>query len=141
MKSYKLLIILFLLVGLAVSATAQNYKVVVNSSNNVSSLSQKQVSDFFLKKTSQWPNGTTIMPVDLNSNVSTRVAFSKGIHGKSVAQIRAYWQQAVFAGKGTPPTELQTDAKVIDYVRRNSGAIGYVSRNANTSGVKVLNIN
>lgn len=139
MKKIKLLLIVIFLSGVA--SYAQSYKVIVNSANSVSSLSAKEVSDFFLKKKTKWASGDKVIPVDLNSNSSSRADFSKSIHKKSVNAVQSYWQQYVFAGKGTPPVEKKSDAEVVEYVKRNSGAIGYVSSGASTDGVKVVTVN
>ncbi len=118
----------------------QNYKVIVNKSNSVTSLTKKDASDYFLKKKTRWIDKTSVRPVDLSSNSSVREGFSQSVHTKTVAQVRAYWQQSVFSGKASPPVELKTDADVINYVKNNKGAIGYVSSSANTSEVKVITI-
>jgi len=47
----------------------------------------------------------------------------------------------VFAGSGTPPIEKKSDLEVIEYVKKNSGAIGYVSKSTNTTGVKEITVN
>ena len=52
--------------------------------------------------------------------------------------IKTWWNQQIFAGKGVPPPELTSDAKVLAYVSANAGAIGYVSTDINTSDVKVV---
>jgi ABC-type phosphate transport system substrate-binding protein len=36
--------------------------------------------------------------------------------------------------------EKKTDEAVVEYVKNNAGAIGYVSSSANTSGVKVIKV-
>ena len=67
-----------------------------------------------------------------------RGSFSKAIHGKSVSAVKAYWQQRVFSGRDVPPLEKDSDASVVNYVRNNPGAIGYVSENADVRGVRVI---
>lgn len=65
----------------------------------------------------------------------------ESVHGKSVPSIKAYWQKMIFSGKATPPPELDSDSRILEYVRNNSDAIGYVSAGANLgSGVKVLRV-
>ena len=59
---------------------------------------------------------------------------------KSLERVESYWQAQVFSGKGTPPKGLNSDAEVIEFVRKWPGAVGYVSPNASTDGVKVINI-
>ncbi len=140
-NTMKRLAILAVLVCIGLTLQAQSFKVIVNQSNTVSSLTAKEISDYFLKKETKWTNGDAVVPVDLSVKSGVREDFSNNIHGKSVSAIKSYWQQYVFAGKGTPPIEKNTDAEVVDFVKRNAGAIGYVSANADVSGVKVLTVN
>lgn len=135
-----LLSTILLILAFSTLSFCQDYKVIVNSANTLSSISKKDAISFFLKKKSKWSTGDKVVVVDLGSKSSTRASFSKNILGKSTAQVRAYWQQSVFAGGATPPRELKTDAEVIAFVKSNKGAIGYVSSGANISGVKTITI-
>ena len=137
----KIYIIVALIGMFSIGAMAQSYQVIVNSSNSVSSLTKKQASNYLLKKTKKWDNGTIGSPVDQSANSATRGSFSKDVHGKPISAIKSYWQQAVFSGSGTPPPEKKTDSQVIEYVKSKAGAIGYVSSGANTDGVKVISVN
>lgn len=127
---------------LAVSGYSQEnkIKIIVNENNTITSLSSDQVSRLFLKKTTKWDNGIKVSPVDLSANSDIRELFTKNIHGKSISAINAYWQKKIFTGKGVPPIEQQSEKDVINFVRSNPGAIGYVSASTNTGDVKVLKI-
>lgn len=138
----KLFMVCFILLLSSNFIFAQDtYKVIVNKSNSVNSMSKKDVAKLFLKKTQKWEDGTKVMPVDLKEDNSVRAEFSKKVVGKSVAATKAYWQQQLFSGAATPPDQKETDAKVIKYVKENKGAVGYVSNKAEVNGVKVLTIN
>jgi ABC-type phosphate transport system substrate-binding protein len=113
----------------------------VNNSVSVSSLSKKAASDFFLKKTTKWENGTAVMPVDQLDSSNTREGFSKAVHGKTAAAVKSYWNQQIFSGRDVPPVEKKSDAEVLSFVRSNAGAIGYVSDAASVEGVRVITIN
>lgn len=125
-------------------STAQGaavFKVVVQASNSVSSLPEKEVSRLFLKKTIKWAGGIKVLPVDQLEKSTVREAFSREVHGKDVRAIKSYWQTMLFAGRATPPPELASDAEILSYVRSNSGAIGYVSKGTGVGdGVKVVTI-
>ncbi len=136
----KILLVCLFVASSIMYANGQEFKVIVNSSNTVSSLTKKQVSDFFLKKKTKWSNKTKVQPVDLSSRSEIRKKFSKTIHRKSTGQVRAFWQQSVFSGKASPPAEMRNDIAVINYVKKHKGAIGYVSKNAKTNGVKTITI-
>jgi len=137
-KKYVFVICLLLLVG---SGYAQNgVKVIVNDNNDISTISSEQLSRLFLKKTTKWDNGTKVSPVDLAANSDVRETFTNSIHGKSISAINAYWQKKIFTGKGVPPVELQSEKEIIDFVRSNPGAVGYVSAGTNTAGVKTITV-
>lgn len=131
---------LFLFVA-SVALQAQNFKVIVNEANATTSLSKKEVSEIFLKTKSSWDDGSKIVPVDQTARSATRAEFSQEIHGRSVGAIRSHWQQAAFSGAGTAPAERPSDAEVIAYVKNNPGAVGYISADADVSGVKVVAVN
>jgi ABC-type phosphate transport system substrate-binding protein len=114
--------------------------VVVHPSNPVASLPRDRVSAMFLKKVGEWPQGGTVLPVDLSAAGGLRDAFGKDVHGKDIAAILSYWKQMIASGRGVPPPVKATDAEVVAYVRGNPGAIGYVSANTPTDGVKVLRL-
>src|ERR1700687_522279 len=89
---------LLLLTILLTDATGAKpgFLVVVNQANPISSLSRQEVSDLFLKKTSEWPGLGRILPVDQPEGVAARESFNREIHRKSGPAIRAYWQLRIF---------------------------------------------
>jgi ABC-type phosphate transport system substrate-binding protein len=135
-----LVIILPLLLTSKIDAQ-KTYVIIINKTNPLSSLAKKEVSDLFMKK-AKWSFGSTALPVDASPNSSTREQFSMDIHGKSVSSIRSFWQQAAFSGTASAPPEKGSDAEVIEFVQKNSGAIGYVSVSAKIEGVvKIITVN
>jgi ABC-type phosphate transport system substrate-binding protein len=116
------------------------FQIVVNEANPVSALSRQQVSDLFLKKNTQWPGLGLVLPVDQPEASAVRDSFNREIHGKSSSAVRAYWQQRIFSGRDVPPVEKDGDAEVLAYVRKNPGAIGYISSTSSTAGVKVVEV-
>jgi ABC-type phosphate transport system substrate-binding protein len=135
------IIITFALLLISEGIFAQSFKIIVNPGNSITSLTKKEVSDLFLKKKTTWANGSDAKPVDLTSDSKVREDFTQQVHGKSISAIRNYWQQMTFLGTTTPPPEKSSDTDVIEFVKKNAGAIGYVSSGATTEGVKKININ
>lgn len=132
--------LLVLAASLAPAAGASGFKVVVNAANSGGSMSRAEVSALFLKKTPRWSDGSPVVVVELADPSAVRADFCEVIHGKSAAAIRSFWQQQIFSGRDVPPVDKKTDAEVLDYVRANRGAVGYVSESAPTSGVKVVDV-
>jgi ABC-type phosphate transport system substrate-binding protein len=120
------------------AALAAGYKVIVNNSNDKSSLAKKELAQLFMKKTPQWSGGTPVVAVDQTDKSAVRERFTLEVHGKSVSAVKSYWQQQIFSGRDVPPVEKSSDAQVIAFVKQNAGAIGYVADGADTSGVKVV---
>ncbi len=133
------LMIIAIFLGEAIAA--KEWVVIVNKANPITEASKDEVAKWFLKKKTTWENSQKILPVDQSPSSLVRKAFSKEVLGKSVSAVRRYWQKMIFSGRGVPPVEKGSDAKVIDYVKSNPGAVGYVSSNADVSGVKVINPN
>jgi ABC-type phosphate transport system substrate-binding protein len=137
-----LLLVLALVLGVAgVSrATSPVFLVIVNVDNPTVSVGRKFLTDAFLKKTTRWPHGELIRPVDQAPDSEVRRRFSDDVLKRSVSAVRSYWQQLIFAGRDVPPPEVGGDEQVVDYVRKHSGAVGYVSAASKPSGVKVVGL-
>jgi len=119
---------------------AGGYKVIVHPSNPDSSLSRDHLVRYFLKKSTAWPSGRAVVPVDQEKGSATRAAFSRDVLHKSVAEVTAYWQQQIFSGRAVPPPERRSDAEVVAFVEAAEGAIGYVSADAAVGDAKVVRL-
>jgi ABC-type phosphate transport system substrate-binding protein len=112
------------------SARAQadtGYVVVVNAANDVTEMSQDLVARMFLRKVRRWRSGQTTSPVDQSLASSVRVRFSKTVLGMSVGEIRDYWMNQTLSGAEPPPSVRSSDREVLEAVKSEPGAIGYVS--------------
>lgn len=117
------------------------FRVVVNSSSEVASLSRRQLSDIFMKKITRWPGGGEIVPVDQAGTSRIRDQFSRAVHGKSVLFVTRYWHRVIFSGRGIPPADVGSSAAVLEFVQANRGAVGYVDQNVPLNdGVKVVTV-
>lgn len=123
----------------AVSADAP-FKVIANPDVPLDGMSRAQLSDVFLKRTTVWPGGARIEPVDLAEGSSAFEAFCGAIHGKAASVILAFSRRVTLSGRETPPHVRASDEEVMSFVRSKPGAIGYVSAGASTSGVRVIKI-
>jgi hypothetical protein len=125
-------------VGRAAAESSAAFRIIVNPDNKIAAVSREFLADAFLRNVQQWGDGQAIAPVDLAPSASTREDFSRQILLRSVAAVRSYWQQRIFTGRGVPPPELDSDGAVIRYVGAHRGAVGYVSRNADVAGLRVV---
>lgn len=122
------------------SPAAGAFVLVAHPGVKAKSLSRADVSRLFLKKTTNWPGGVAVVPVDQPAASRTREAFSRDVHGRSAAAVDAYWQKLVFSGSGVPPTTLASDEEVLRFVRTTPGGVGYVSLGTDTHEVSIVDI-
>lgn len=115
---------------------ATDFVVIVNADNPYYTLERSFIADAFLKKTTRWPNGDVIRPVDLAPDAPVRERFSQAILKRSVGAVKSYWQQMIFSGRDIPPPELARDEDVIKYVTTHPRAIGYVSPKTALTGIR-----
>lgn len=117
------------------------FVVVVNAANPLNSIAKGDLAKLFTKKARTWSDGTPALPVDLASGSPVRETFTQRVHGKSGSAIASFWQQQIFSGREVPPPEKKTDDEVLDFVRSNRGAVGYVAAGTKPgTGVKSLTI-
>jgi ABC-type phosphate transport system substrate-binding protein len=125
----------------AAQARAAEVKVIVHSSNPLTSITKSKVGDLFLKRVTRWENGRAVTPVDLSEKSAARAIFCKELLGKEVSAVKSHWQKMIFSGRATPPVELSSDSEVIEFVRNNADAIGYVSEGATLpSALRALSV-
>ncbi len=119
----------------------QNFVVVVHVSNGVQSLSLEDVSRYFQKKATRWPNGQSVIPVDLDRDSAIREQFTERVHRRPISAIKAYWHRQIYSGRGVPPLEKPSDDEVLAFIGSNANAIGYVSAQTRLNdNVKVVAI-
>jgi ABC-type phosphate transport system substrate-binding protein len=116
------------------------FRVIVAPSNRVDGVDRRFLLEAFLRKTTVWPDGQPLRPVDQPADSPTRRRFSQDALRRPVSGVKEYWLQAIFSGRGVPPPEVDSDAEVVKFVLQTAGAIGYVSSDAALGGAKVVSV-
>jgi ABC-type phosphate transport system substrate-binding protein len=119
---------------------SDDYQIIVHPSNPQRVLGRAFLRGVYLKKNTTWPSGETIRPVGLGKRYPARERFAREVLNKSPAQLRAYWNQQIFSGKGVPPPEYDSEAAVIAFVTRNRGAVGFLPAAADPGGAVTVTI-
>jgi hypothetical protein len=120
--------------------SAAPYEVIVNPANPTTSVERQFLADAFLKKTTEWPSGGLVQPVDLPPSSPLRRRFSEEVLHRTVSEVKIFWQQRIFSGRGVPPPELDNDDAIVAYVLKYGGAVGYVSGRASVGAAKVVSV-
>jgi ABC-type phosphate transport system substrate-binding protein len=115
-----------------------DFKVIVHPRNPVRVIDREFLRDVFLKKATDWRGGPAARPIDLPRAATPRDRFGERVLKKSRAQLRSYWNQQIFSGKGVPPPEAESIAGAIAFVLANPGAVSYLPADADPGGAKVV---
>ncbi len=129
--------IILLCVSLFAAPVLADIAVIVHS-GNASTADQETIARLFLGKAKTFNDGATAVAIAQASGASISDEFNDKVLGKNAAQLKAYWSQLVFTGKGTPPRELANDAEVVKWVASQTTGIGYVQASAVDDSVKVI---
>ena len=131
----KLLIIaMFVLLGTAVKAQVV---IIANKSVSAGSINKSKLADIYTLSIKNWDNGDKIVVFDLKNDGDVKDKFY-GYLGKSNSDFKKIWMKAQLTGEGFAPEALGSDGEVLKRVSSTQGAIGYVSKGAANSSVKVL---
>lgn len=137
-------VVAVLVVGLFAQARSiaadDRYELIVNPENPVTEVDKDFVRDAYLKKTTTWGSGAALRPIDAPTKIAARDRFTQDVIRKTPTQLKNYWNQQIFSGKGVPPPEADSVAQVIGYVLANPGAVGYVPVGTDVRGAKVIRI-
>jgi ABC-type phosphate transport system substrate-binding protein len=134
--------LLFVPIGRRVAVADQGpaFQVIVHPDNPVSDVDRALLRDAFLKRATEWSNGDTIRPIDLTRRFPVRDRFTRDVLKKTPSQLKSYWNQQIFSGKGVPPPEADAVADVIAYVLDHLGGVGYVPASADVGDAKPVRV-
>ena len=139
LKNPQILLVTALVLLGSLEAFAGNLKIIANPSVKAETISVDELRRVFLEETSALRDGSHVEPV-LTRGGPAHETFVQEYLGKSEAALQIYYRSLVFTGKGSMPKSVSSEAGVVAYVARTKGAIGYIGSNANTEGVKTLEV-
>lgn len=133
-KLIPILMLVFTFVG---NAHADFY-LIVQADNPQPALTKKEAINLFMGRTRAFPNGDFALVYDLTQNDPKRAAFYKVLTGSSLAQINSYWSRLMFSGRNMPPQPLPDENAMIDIVKSNPSALGWLSEEPVDTSLRTL---
>lgn len=112
---------------------AAGYVVIANPNLAGTQISGTDMRGIFLGVVTRI-GGRPVQPVVARSGAAHKQFVADRL-GKTESGLQNYFRTLVFTGKGSPPKSFATSVEIIDYVANTEGAIGYVSVDANLTGV------
>jgi len=122
----------------AAPAAQADVYVVVNAANPVRALAQKEVMDIFMGRSRAFPGGEFARTLDLPREDPARTAFYTALTGLTPPQISSYWSRLMFSGRTMPPQQTGSETAMVDALRRDPGAIGYLAQEPADKGLRVV---
>jgi len=111
-------------VSLAVGA--DELAVIVNQHSGVEQLTKAEVINLFLGRQKKLPSGASALTVDLAGSNAEKQQFYARLVNKQLTEINSYWARLFFSGQESPPRQVKTTEEMLEIVKDNKGAIGYV---------------
>lgn len=139
MKNRKRLLVAAVVIFGCAQVFAADVRVIANQSVKADVISPRELQRVFLQENNSLSDGSHVEPV-LEKDGPVHKAFLRQYMGKTNDDLQTYYRALVFTGRGFMPKELSSDAEVVAYIARTRGAIGYVSAESTTEGVKTLAI-
>lgn len=131
-----------LLITMAAAAFATqvqaDFYVIVQAGNPQPALTQKEAIDLFMGRSRSFSNGDFALVFDLPRNSQQRAAFYQALTGMSQAQVNSYWSRLMFSGQSMPPQPLPDETAMVDIVKRNPSAVGWLSKEPTDKQVRTL---
>lgn len=137
MMHARLIPLLLMFCSLALSAHAE-VLVVVHPDSPLQALSAKDISDLYLGRGRASGNGERPLVLDQPRDSTLRERFFKQINGMDLRRVNAYWARLQFSGDTLPPVQMADNKAVIDAVRKNRLAIGYIDASTVSDQVRPL---
>jgi len=110
----------------ATGPAAAEVVVVVSAQSTVENVSRAHITDIYLGRRNQFPNGEPVLPIDQREDAPAHREFYSEYLDRSAAQIKAHWSKLIFTGRGQPPRTVADDSAVADFVAEHPNAIGYI---------------
>lgn len=115
-----------------------DFYLIVQTTNPQSSLTKKEAVDLFMGRNRAFRDGTLAQVYDLQPDSELRADFYQRLTGMGPAQVNSYWARLMFSGQTMPPKAVADEAAMIDTIKRNPSAIGWVRKEPADRQLRVL---
>lgn len=137
---YALLFLLFssLISNDSISIAHAEIYFIANIGVKNTSLTRKEIREIFLGKQKRWEDNHPIEIV-LIKETNVHAEFVKRYIQRTEKQFMNSWKHMLFTGKSKFPKLFSSEIKVIDYISKTDGAIGYVTtRPSEENSLKII---
>ncbi len=134
MKKMGLIIGMFLLISAALRAQTPEGFVLIGNKTGLKSVSKKQLAGIFQGSQSLWKTGEQVIVVMPSAKSDFSSQFSEKILKMSYPALQKFWLSLVFQGRASAPVFLNSSTEMLEFIRRNPGAIAVVKMSEREAG-------
>lgn len=137
-RSRRCLFFLLSLAILLISPSSFAADVIVHPSVSEKELARYVVRAVFGMRVLKWPNGVPIRVFVLDDTTALHIEFAKEVLDVYPYQLRQAWDRLIYSGTGQAPTQVSSEAEMVNRVATTPGAIGYVKNGKASEDVRIL---
>lgn len=141
---YRRFILLIVILFVSISGISQSSSgkfTVIGNSITMNPISLSELKDIFLGEKQVDPNNNTIVVVLPTTDFQGADEVVRLISGSSLNSFRRYWLSIVFQGRANPPIYLNSNQRMIDFVRENPGSIAILYDYTGSENITTIEIN
>lgn len=101
--------------------------VVAHTNTNIIKLSSAQLRKIVSMRQTVWPNGQPIVVYTLDSNNPVHQTLCIDLLNMFPYQVERLWEKLAYSGLGEKPINVESEKKMLEFIAKTPGAIGYVS--------------
>lgn len=121
--------------------TDRDVAIVVNPSNPIGNITLADLRKIFMGERQYWKASNSVVPLMRSQGTREREVILRVVFQMTEQQYGQYWVAKIMRAEvSDPPVSLFSNGMVLEGVRGNSGAIGYVNAAEVRSGVKVVRV-
>ena len=98
----------------------------IGNKTGLTSINRKQMNGIFRGTQSIWKSKEQVIVVMPSSKAEFAEQFAASVLQMSHSALQKYWLALVFQGRANAPVFLNSSSEIIEYVKKNPGAIAVV---------------
>jgi hypothetical protein len=95
------------------------------------------VLHLFMGRARTFPDGTLAAALDLSDD-ALRAGFYGQLSGMTLPQVNSYWARLMFSGRNLPPQRLDSPDTMMERVKNNPAAIGWLPEAPRQKGLRTV---
>ncbi len=111
--------------------------VVVAESSPLAEMDRHEVRQLYMDNATRF-DGHPVTVLDMPEGSQEREAFYQSATGKSASQLKSYWARMIFTGQGMPPRQVKSARDMVQKLKYDPRAVGYVQEADMQEGLRVL---